>query len=146
MIEIIGWLHYECGDVYLTFDDPTDDNFDNSLTVACGEEYTGGDKRSYLKEISVIDPSFWDYFTEDELERLIDSGDDVGEDVSFKMLMLNNEIRTLMENPDLISKLEDDEDYDEDGDVDGDETDNNEKKITSKQKTEVFLSSLSSLI
>lgn len=140
MIEITGWLRYDCGDVYLTFEDPTVDEFDNSLIVACGDEYTEGDKRSYLKEISVIHQSFWDFLTEDELERLIDNEDDV----SFKILMLSSEIRTLIKSNSLTqdSELE----IDEDDYGDEDETDNNEKKIISKQKTEVFVSSLSSLI
>lgn len=135
MITITGWVRYDCGEVFLTFNDPKNDDFDNSLVIACGDEYEEGDKRTHLKTITTdIDPSFWDQFTTDELDALIDDADDI----SFEIFMLSGDTRTLVKHPDKIiheSELEDNED----------EIKNNEQ-VVSKQKTEVFYSSISSLI
>lgn len=134
MISITGWLRYDFGEVLLTFENPEHDTFDNSIIIALGDEYQKGDKRTYLKAITTINPSFWDYFTEDELNTLIDDE----RDISFEVCMFESDMRTLVKIRKEImqdSKLEDTED----------KIKNNEQ-VVSKQKIEAFYSSISSLI
>jgi hypothetical protein len=135
MITITGWVRYDCGEVFLTFADPKNDDFDNSLVIACGDGYEGGDKRTYLKTITTdINPSFWDHFTTDELDSLIDDADDI----SFEICMIDGDIRTLIKTRKEFIQESDPEDNE-------DEIKNNEQ-VVSKQKTEAFYSSISSLI
>ena len=123
MITITGWLLYDDGNVFLTFENPQQDDFENSFMAACGDPYEGGDKRTYLKKISIINPSFWDQFSEDELDTLIDDE----EAISFEIGVLEGAIQE--------SNSEDTENVIK-----------NDKQIVSKQKTEAFDSSLPSLI
>jgi hypothetical protein len=118
MITITGWVRYTCGEVLLTFKDPEIFDFDNAWVLADADEYQEGDIRTYLKTITAdsISPSFWDYFTTDELDTLM--GEEY--DISFEIRMIEGDIRTL-------------------------EIKNNEQ-VVSKQKTENFYSSISSLI
>ena len=135
MIAITGWIWYNEGEVYLTFDDPETNVYNNVTIVAQGNEYQEGeDKRVYLKNNSRIEDSFWNYFTDDELNALIDNA----EDISFEMGMLENDIRTLMKDRKMFTQELESENSE-------DEIKSNEQ-IVLKQKTEVFDSSLSSLI
>lgn len=135
MITITGWLRYNCGDVFLTFNDPKNYDFDNSLVIACGDEYKEGDKRTHLKIITTeIDPSFWNHFTTDELDAFIDDA----EDISFEIGMLEGDIRTLVKTRKAFIQESDPEDNEDEI--------KNDEQTASKQKTEAFYSSISSLV
>lgn len=134
MITITGWLRYDFGEVLLTFENPDSNTLDNAVIVASGDVYEEGDKRTYLKAITTIDESFWNHFTEDELETLV--SDEC--DISFEIFMLEGDIRTLVKNNKIFTQESDPEDNE-------DEIQNNEQ-IVSKQKTETVYSSIASLI
>lgn len=139
MITITGWLRYECGEVFLTFEDPEIYDFNNAILVASGEDYQEGeDNRSYLSNNSCIDVSFWKHFKEEELDALLYDGNDI----SFEMILFDHKTQALIDSHGATqdSELEISED-----DENEDEIKNN-KPIASKQQIEVFHSSLSSLI
>ena len=137
MITITGWIWYSYGDIYLTLENPENGDVDNGIIVAQGNEYQEGeDKRSYLKNNSRINVSFWDHFTEDELDALIDDEDDV----SFEIVLLSSDTRTLIKSNNFRQESELENNEDNEDEI------KNDKQIVSKQKTEAFDSSLSSLI
>lgn len=134
MITITGWIHYVDGDVWLTFQDPKESEFDDLLVIACGGTYQNGNKRNYLKAITTIDPSFWDQFTEDELDALIDDKDDI----SFEVCLFDHDTRTLIKARQEFAQEFELDNYEDEI--------KNDKQIGSKQETEIFCSSISSLI
>ena len=137
MITITGWLWHRCGDTWLTLENPEDGDSDNAIIVAQGNEYQEGEnKRSYLKNNSCINVSFWDHFTEDELDVLIDEEDDV----SFEIVLLSSDVRTLIKSNNIEQESEHENNEDNEDEI------KNNKQIVSKQKTEAFDSSLPSLI
>jgi hypothetical protein len=135
MITITGWVRYTCGEVLLTFKDPEIFDFDNAWVLADADEYQEGDIRTYLKTITAdsISPSFWDYFTTDELDTLM--GEEY--DISFEMSMRDGDVRTIMKSREKFMQAESEDNEDE--------IKNNEQ-IASKQKTETVYSSIASLI